>query len=442
MKRLLYTLLFLSAMSLQAQQELSLHFMKDVAQSNLTNPAIFNKYKINVSLPSPYFNFYHSAFSANDIFRKEGTTLVLKTNDLVKLLENDGNLLQTNFSVETFSLGIQIKKLQVSFSHAAKFNGYFNYPKGIVDLLWNGNASSIDKAIDIAPKLDLMAYQEFGLGIAYQLNNMLTFGGKIKYLNGLGVVHTERSNATIFTDAEYYQLTAETDFLLQSAGVPLDVNSANGDFISFGEFNPEFFSANKGIALDLGATFNIGEMISVSASILDVGQINWKDDAKNFTSRGSFSYEGLDLKPLLQGDSLSLGNILDSVEQVFMFEESPKEFSTSLPTKFYLSGTFKIKSLQLGALFYGEAYQQKLYPAFALSARKEFGKIFSLGAVYSIRNKSFNNLGLNMALKLGPIQLFALSDNLFPLFNPLNAQNANFRFGLNVAVGKKKKNRL
>ncbi|MEL6924508.1 MAG: hypothetical protein AAFO94_10715, partial [Bacteroidota bacterium] len=71
---IIYILLIGSSLSLQAQQDLGLHFMRDIHQSNLTNPAIFSKYKINVNLPSAFAHLSNSGFSLNDISRMEGNT--------------------------------------------------------------------------------------------------------------------------------------------------------------------------------------------------------------------------------------------------------------------------------------------------------------------------------------------------------------------------------
>jgi hypothetical protein len=44
-----------------------------------------------------------------------------------------------------------------------------------------------------------------------------------------------------------------------------------------------------------------------------------------------------------------------------------------------------------------------------------------------------------MALRLAGIQLYALTDNVMAVFNPLSAQNTNVRIGMNLAFGKKNK---
>jgi hypothetical protein len=48
---------------LWAQQELTLHFMREVAQATVTNPALFPEKKIVISLPSFASNYGNNAFT-------------------------------------------------------------------------------------------------------------------------------------------------------------------------------------------------------------------------------------------------------------------------------------------------------------------------------------------------------------------------------------------
>lgn len=433
----IYILFIFCSLSLNAQQDMGLHFMRDINQSNLTNPAIFNKYKITVSLPSAYANMGNSGFSFNDVTRMEGSTLLIDVDDLISQLDDRGNTISANVELHTFAIGIKLKPWQFTLSHAIKFNNHFNLPKGMIDFFWNGNGASIGEAVNIAPNFSFSAYQEFALGVGYKLNDMLSIGGRVKYLNGLGNLSTQRAEATITTNEEYYQLSAETDILINSAGIPLTVGG--DEFFSIGEFDPQIFGDNKGFGVDLGATLNLGDRLTVSASILDIGQITWRESANNLTSNGRFDYEGLDYDGLVGNDEIQFDEIVDSIKNVFQFTDSQNEYSTSLPSRFYVSGLMNFGSgIQAGALIYGEAFQDNFSPGFALSVRKEFANIFSAGAVYGIRNGSFSNLGVNMALRLGGVQFFGLTDNILSVFNPLAARNANVRFGLNLAFGKSK----
>ncbi len=94
------------------------------------------------------------------------------------------------------------------------------------------------------------------------------------------------------------------------------------------------------------------------------------------------------------------------------------------------------KNLTVGALLFAQGNQSEYTPAFALNIRKDFGNIFSLGTQYAMVKGEVHNIGLSTALKLGPVQLFLTSDNILPVINPMNGQNVNIRFGMNLAFSK------
>ena len=100
MKQYIFSILGVClAFSMQAQIELGTHFMSNVAQNNLLNPAAFtdNGYKVNVSLlPSIYAGFNNSAIAPDDVLEKRGTSLYL---DVEGLIEKTINFLSFNNQV-------------------------------------------------------------------------------------------------------------------------------------------------------------------------------------------------------------------------------------------------------------------------------------------------------------------------------------------------------
>ena len=111
MKQYIYALIGVClALSTQAQIELGTHFMSNVVQNNLTNPAAFtdNGYKVNVSLlPSIYTGFYNSSIAPDDVLEKQGNSLYLDVEGLIEKIGPDGMSFQTNLNIETFSFSFQ-----------------------------------------------------------------------------------------------------------------------------------------------------------------------------------------------------------------------------------------------------------------------------------------------------------------------------------------------
>ena len=416
--------------------------MSNIPQSNLTNPAAMNDYKVSINLPSVYAGLYNSSIKLNDVLEKNGNSLTLDMDKLVNGMSNDGFSFQTNVNVETFAFAFRAKKWQVSLNHGVRFSTFHHVPKELLQFAWGGNAQFIGETINIAPSQNVSMHQEFGLGFAYQVSEKLTLGTKLKYLIGAGTYHTSSAVANIYTNPEYYQLTAETDYTINTSGLP-ESDVENWDFFNVNNFEPNIFGDNKGFAIDLGAQFEVTDKLSFQASATNLGKINWEEEVYNYTSNGTFNFDGLDFKPILDEGELEVDAILDTIANTFQFQSTQNNFSSTLPSSFYLSGSYKIqKSLTVGALLFAQRNQDITTPALALNIRKDFGNIFSLGTQYAMVKGGAHNLGLSSALKLGPVQLFMTSDNIVPVFNPLKGQNANIRFGLNLMFARVNKDEV
>ncbi|MEM6967511.1 MAG: DUF5723 family protein [Bacteroidota bacterium] len=436
-KHILFILGALGFFASQAQLDLGTHFLSNTLQSNLTNPAAFSDYKINVSLlPSVYAGVYNSAFRPSSVLEKREQDFYLDMDELVSRIGSEGWNVQGDVRVETFSFAFRAKKFQVGISHGFRVHMNQHLPQAMLRFGWGGNAQFVGQTINIAPSLNMLAYQEYGVNVGYQVSKRLTLGTRLKYLLGTATYATANSRASIYTDPVGYELTGETDYRINTSGLPeSDINA--GDFFDFDEFELDLSGPNQGFAFDLGASLDLTDKVTIQTSILNIGKINWKDNVYNYVSNGITTFEGLDFQPIIDEGTLDTEEILDTIAQTFEFETTSENFSTTLPTSFYLSGTYEVRpKLTVGALFFAQGFHSELTTAVALNVRKDFGKSFSLGAQYANVEGGANNLGLSTTVQLGPVQIYATSDNIVPIFKPLRGQNVNFRFGMNLVFGK------
>ena len=435
---IVFCFFLVSTTTLEAQQ-LGLHFMDNVWQVNHTNPAKAPDQKVIFSFPSAYGNFTHSALSYNNLVstNAEGLT-VLNSKQLLANLE-DQNYLNFQGSGESFNLAISVLNMQFSLHHAVKLNGVFSYPKSLVELAFEGNAPFIGQEVDIAPSFNLLAYNEIGLGFNARLAK-LHVGGRIKTLTGIATLYSNQASIKLNTDEEIYQLGVSSDYQINAAGL-LSVNIDGSDFST--DFRDDFtfgelLKSNRGWAIDLGAQYKVSDKLTVAASVVDLGFIRWKENAANLTSKGNFEFSGFDIDNFINEDEVTLSANVDSLFNTFNFVQTNEAFTTALPSKIYLSGTYQVVPLfRAGALAYLENQKGKTFKAFALNGTLTLGRIFHLGAVYSIYNRSYSNVGLNFQLKLGPVQFFGASDNIFAISRPANSRGTNGRFGLNLVFGKR-----
>lgn len=437
-----YIILFLSVFSfanVQAQQDIGLHFM-DVWQQNRTNPAHFSDNKISVGLVSVYSTTVVEGFTFDDIVRTENGQRILDIDAAIKSMQ-DQNSLEQYLSVETLNIGLNFGKIGVSLSHAFRFDAIYDYPKTFPQTIFQGNAQFVGETVEIGSSINFNAYNEFALGLAYQTEKF-NVGARIKYLSGVaaGQTNNDRNNISLYTDPDIYQLTLNADYELQTAGF-LEYNDINDVELTFSPSAEDFTLGgdNTGVAFDIGAEVDLGKL-QLSASILDIGSIEYTGNAKTYSTQGTFTYDGLDISDAITGgEEVDFEAALDTIQSIFEVKETASNFTTNLAPQAYLSARYALtEKITVGALYYGRFSELNTRTVIALSGQMKLGKIATVGANYAIINDKFTNIGLNASAKIGPVQVFALTDNVIGLATQKDGEVINFRVGLGLAFGKSK----
>lgn len=420
-------LVLLAVSTASSQNTLSTHFMRDIWQSNATNPAFVPKDdKVFIALPS-FDGFYNlSKISLSKIIDYNNGIPVVNLSDVSDAFKEE-TYFKANTSVNALSFAFKIKNLTIGIETGAQVESQLVLRKGLIELFSKGNAPFIGKEVEVGPRLDVLAYYKIGIGAAYQLDK-LSLGLKLKSLRGLASIETEKSSAIITTSDDIYQITAATDYLV-NANVAIEYDSING--IQIEDFE---LGNNNGFAFDIGASYDISEKLSVGLSIVDVGSVKFKNNTSSYKSQGSFVFNGIEVDSLFSGGKFSVDVSTDSIINTFKVNTTVgTSYSHKLPTKVYLSGIYNVsEKLQIGALYHLYNYGNNNSHAIQLSGRFNW-KAASLGMVYGVRDGSFDNLGLNLALKLGPVQIYGLTDNILTVFRPFSSHGINLGIGMNVA---------
>lgn len=438
MSRIIFFLIFCFSLStsLSAQQELATHFMRDIWQSSLSNPALTTGKKLEIGLPGFYLNAAATGVNFGDLVRTDPDGVNrINIPEVIANLDDD-NYFLTDIEIQTLRLAVELSGLQLSFHHAVHTNAYFNYPKGLAQFVFLGNGGFVGETLELGPDLQLTAYNEFALGVAKKFGK-LGLGARLKFLTGIGNVSTERSEISLYTDEDIYQLKLNSDVLLNSSSF-LRVNDlANFDFTLGvdGFSGSDIFTKNNGFAFDLGLTYELTDKLQIAASVRDIGNINWKENVVNYTSNLDLEYDGVIIDSLLSDNvSIPLSETLDSLEEVLDFSETNKTYRTSLPIKSYLSASYTLSDTwTFGALLHTTSFRNNTDLAVALSARAKLNKLLTVGASYAFRNQRYDNLGLNLSLHLGPLTIYGMTDNILTAVQANNSQNVNLRTGLNLS---------
>lgn len=439
MKRLLYTCCLLCSFgAVFAQQDLSAHLMRQTWQSNRSNPALLPDAKFIISLPGLHNDFFIENVTFGDLIQKntQGEDVLDVDNAIAQLKAN--NLIRENLDIETLGLGIRFGKISLMAGHAIRFQAHMDYPKTLPQLIWQGNAQFIGQTVSFGPDIQLRGYHEWSVGAAAELLPGLTLAGRAKWLSGIADVSTTNRKLELTTSDDVYQLTLDSDFQVNSSGSLTynDFEDIGLDF-EFGKFDTErLFSKNNGLAFDLGLRLQTGKW-DFAASVTDIGKIDWKDEVSNYSFKGIYEYKGLDVAQAILDDSTDFGSILDTLKSLYEPTETAIAYSTTIPMRAYLSAAWQFSdNWRFSGLVHIERFEEETFTAFALGASARLLKILEVGGVYSLREDSYANIGLNATLQLGPLQVMAATDNIVTAIRPKDSHSAHVRVGINLLFGK------
>lgn len=418
-----------------AQTDLTLYNMNWVPQSMYQNPALTPPTRVNIGLPvisSIYFQGVNTGFAWRDLLVLDGDSLNFDAANMISKLGNK-NIIGLNLNTDLVSFGFKSGQAYFGFNATTKFQTRFLYPRDFMRILFEGNGGFLGETADFSGLgLDLNAYTEYGLNYTRDIfdDGRLQIGGRLKYLNGITNIHTSRSDINLFTDADFFWLTANSDFQVNAAG-PIG-NAIDGDTTNDpgNEATPMsyFFGKNHGFGADLGFSWEVvPEKVKVSGSIVDLGFIRWKDTPFNLSSdQATFTFSGIDITDFPSNDSLngnyldSLGQILlDSIAGIFTPDSSTNAYTAPTIPRFYIGGNYIINDkMNAGLLFSGEVYKGMFRPTVTASYNLALGRVLQLSASWSFANRSFLNPGLGISLNAGPVQIYAVTDNILGLAIP------------------------
>ena len=449
-----------------AQQNLTMYNMSSLQQTQShVNPAFIPSAKINIAIapllppfpiPSLYMNVSNSGFKMADLVTQDANNKTYYDFDnMLGKLKKD-NYLTSAVQLDLVSFGFKVKKNYFSFNFGEKIETRFRYPKAFFNVLINGNGANgiIGEEQNFNFGFDLKHYTDISVGYSRELiDKKLTVGGKFKYLMGHENIYTKTSDISLTTGTQNFDLTGKANIAIYSSGI--DTNASSQD--NFNVTRYLFNTQNSGFGFDFGANYQINKKWSTSASLLDLGFINWKESNINYISKNpnnSVSFSGVDIKQYLDDTSSidkAFNRTLDSLGDKFEVEKSNGKYRTSLNTKFYLSGNYHINEKNFaGLLVYGQFYDKKIHPAVSLSYNTAVGRWLTASINYSILNRSYNNIGFGLTLNPGWFQWYIISDNVLGLMKvdkynnaivPAYTKNINIRVGFNFTIGKKMKDK-
>ncbi len=429
-------ILFISSwllVNLKAQDQWMAH-MPTLHQSYI-NPAHRLKNKFEFSIPSFGFDFNSGGINMKDAISKNSAGVnVIDLDRIVGSLQPQ-HPFNGGLVVNTIDLAFKLKSLSIFAGHNIQNQSSFTLDKDLADLLVNGNAGYIGKTVDIDLQAASTTLNQFYIGASKQIGN-LGIGIKLKYINGWYDVRSEDSKFALTTEEDYYQIKLQNDIRLKSSGV-INYSEKIEDIT----FNTNFFdsallTSNSGYGIDLGLTYAINKELTVMASAIDLGSITWTNRAKTLTNTKTTSVKGINLETIIDGGDVE--NVTDSLYGAFDLTQTNGSYTTSLNGQFNIGMIYTKDGITFSTLYNTQNLVGNNKYTLSFQVSKRLGKLLNLGLNYSIRNNNYNNIGLLVHTSLGPVNIFAVTQNIFSAINSRTLNGVNGRLGLSFAFGREK----
>lgn len=430
--------------SLAAQSDLTLYNFNAIPQSLSTNPAQKQQAKVWIGLPvvsGVQTHYHNSGFALIDLFAT-GTNPNDNVDNIINSLDERSQI-TSNTSVDLLGVGFKVGRGFVSFGSELVVDVRTDYPADLLRFINFGNAGGVEtEKVDASFKInsfDLEYEVRTNTYIGYQhmfLDDKLSVGGRFKYIIGQQSGYIDRINATITTNDT--ALIVDSDALVRTSGLSPFVDTT---LIRPGEIDLAL-PGNSGYGFDLGVSYDVNERLNISASVLDIGSITWNTNNRDYVSKGQYAYTGVDVDFSNDDPAQGAEFFIDSLQSAFNFEEVDGEaYTKSLNTRIFLSVNYKLNDKHsVGALFHTRKWGGEFFNDYSVNYVGKWSRTFQFTTSYSIINGTYNNVGAGFQAKLGPVQLYVISDNVFGAVFIDQLQTTNLRVGVNITFFGKKSN--
>ena len=459
-----------------AQNKQLLYDFREIPQALLLNPGTRTSYNWYAGIPllsGVSFQAGSSGITVNDIFADDGLDINDKIRDRAIYGMNTRDELSGTYQVELLSGGFRSRNRPDDFYSFGIYNegdaiGYWF--RDLAILAWEGNADRLGQRFDLGHlKTRGEMLNVFHFGINRRVNNRLTAGVRAKLYSGIFSFKSTGNSGYFVTQTGQNNLLANTlqaDMLLQTSGlesIRQTLSDSNGNEVQAIRqhlLKRGFFGGDLGLGVDLGVTYALTERLELTASLVDIGFMMHSGDVRNFSLTGQATVEGVEV---ILPDALDdpgrdfWQELVDEVEELIPFEEDNRSYISFRPTKFYGSlrynfgeadGTagawcdcsYKVNSRSsltgyrnaAGIQVYAINRPRGPQAAMTLFYQRNFGRILGLKATYTADKFTWTNLGLGVNLQAGPVNFYAMADNLLAYRNVAASHYASFQIGLNI----------
>lgn len=424
----------LMASTLWAQTDMTLYQLTNIPTSGLLNPGFRPEANLAIGFPaitSLGVHVHNSGFNLRELIGTDVEDPNQAIQDIAARLDGKDHL-SINLRSDLIYAGFGVGNGYVSLGAGTYTFVNFDYPADLLRFLWPSSDDFSEVSFNLQ-ETDYEALNATMYHLGYQqnlLDDRLSVGGRVKFFQGIQHAYIERFENRI--EGQTDRMLVQTDVLIRTGGVASLVDGGNTDIGSL------LFPNNSGLGFDIGAVYSISPKWELSASVINIGRIRFNENLRQYVSKGTYEFTGLEYDPN-EGD-LSSDRLLDELDSIFgVVEEDGVAYSRALPMEAYASVTHKFNHVHsLSATYHLRYWNGEGFHDAGVSYLGRYGNTFHLVLGYNLINGTWNNISTGFAFNMGGFQWHLLSDNVYGFFYPGRTHTANIRTGFSFRFGRKR----
>jgi len=469
MRNLLQLLIVLWISLAISQNKQVLYGMTDIPQNLLLNPGSKIPQKLHIGVPflsQIHLNGGSSGVSAHDIFgnSNEDINTVIR-NKIFELSDRD--FFSATQQLEIINFGwLAENKTYFSGGIYEELDFILYFPRDLAILAWEGNSDYLNYEFDlgqVSTRGDLLSVYHFGAN--KQINNKLTVGVRAKLYSSMLSFKSTNNRGTFVTvlgDEDspniYEHKLQNVDMSVETSGLASLQDLTGSAELSKKLIGRAFFGGNLGIGLDVGATYDVTNNITASASILDVGAIFHTKDVESYSVSSNYTLDGIELlfPPLLNGEGAPpyYDDLEDEIEREVPIDTLYNSYTQLRPTKMNASLAYSFgrsldgsddcnckktdgspaRNQQAGIQYYSIFRPKGPQLAGTLFYSRRFTNSLALKATYTVDSFSATNIGLGLVADMGILNFYLAADNLLGYQNLAKAKSVSLQLGFNIKI--------
>ena len=438
-RRKLFLLMLMTMMvtMVNAQSSLSFYPLEEQFNSSNYNPAFLSSqknYSFSIFPIGGTSIGYNNQEVIKDLVSKSvsGLTTDQDYKDILKSLVErslinqsiESTLLTFTFLSKFGALNFRIKEVE-NFSAVVK-GDLTNF------IIKTGIQSTTINKIQNLPA-QAMHYREYSLAYSVQTkSNKFAAGLRTKIYFGKSAFFSGISGQIIHNQSGGYTLNTGGQAKLSFPAVGETINTTSSKTLSY-----LMNSGNLGFGVDLGINYRILSDLTLSMSVTDLGDINWRNNLNSKSFNGQYTFNANDVSHSTTDTGIEIlttnqseSAFIDTISSKLDLKIDSGAFSRPMPIAIYAGLKYQLTpAIKISLVEKYVKLKNMNYNSFSVMASFDMNKKLSVSTGYSMIGSAYKNIPLALLWKKDFGQIYVGTDNLLAFIVPSFSDYAGFSFG-------------